>query len=39
VKYGEQSWEEMMFGFFDVAVDVHLNPADLMRAKKAPATD
>lgn len=39
VKYGEQSWEEMMFGFFDVAVDVHLNPADLMRAKKAPASD
>jgi hypothetical protein len=24
VTYGQQSWEEMMIGFFDVAVDVHL---------------
>jgi hypothetical protein len=39
VKYGDQSWEEMMFGFFDVAVDVKLSPGDLMRTKTAPATD
>jgi hypothetical protein len=24
VKYGQQSWEEMMIGFFDVAVDVNI---------------
>jgi hypothetical protein len=34
VRYGDQSWEEMMFGFFDVAIDVKMNPADLMRAPK-----
>ncbi|MDX2150359.1 MAG: thiol-disulfide isomerase [Bryobacteraceae bacterium] len=38
VRYGDQSWEEMMFGFFDIAFDVHKNPADLLRApKKRPA--
>jgi Copper type II ascorbate-dependent monooxygenase, C-terminal domain. len=34
VRYGDQSWEEMMFGFFDVAFDVHKDPADLLRGKK-----
>ncbi len=34
VRFGEQSWDEMMIGFFDVAVDLHQNPMDLMRAKK-----
>jgi hypothetical protein len=37
VKWGEQSWEEMMMGFFDVAVDVKMNPVDLFRPKKKPA--
>jgi hypothetical protein len=37
VKYGDQSWEEMMFGFFDVAFDKTLNPADIIRAPKKPA--
>jgi hypothetical protein len=23
VRYGDQSWEEMMFGFFDVAIDAN----------------
>jgi hypothetical protein len=36
VKFGEQSWDEMMFGFFDVAVKVDLKPSELMRPKKAP---
>ena len=27
VHYGEQSWEEMMIGFFDVAIDAHLSKA------------
>jgi hypothetical protein len=37
VRYGDQSWEEMMFGFFNVAFDPSLSPRDLMQAKKKPA--
>jgi hypothetical protein len=38
VRYGDQSWEEMMFGFFDVAFDASMNPRDVMRERKpAPA--
>jgi hypothetical protein len=29
VRYGDQSWEEMMFGFFDVAMDPKMEPKDL----------
>jgi hypothetical protein len=25
VRFGEQSWDEMMIGFFDVAIDAHMN--------------
>ncbi|HUS07235.1 MAG TPA: cytochrome c [Bryobacteraceae bacterium] len=39
VRYGDQSWEEMMFGFFDVAVDVRVGPGDMLRGRKAPVTD
>src|SRR5579872_1265956 len=38
VRFGEQSWDEMMFGFFDVSVPIDKNPMDLMRPKKQPAT-
>ncbi len=39
VRFGEQSWDEMMFAFFDVSVPLDKNPMDLMRPKKkAPAT-
>jgi len=39
VHYGEQSWDEMMFGFFDVSVPMGKSPMDLMREKKkAPET-
>jgi len=31
VHYGEQSWDEMMFGFFDVSFPIDKNPMDLMR--------
>ncbi len=31
VGFGEQSWDEMMFGFFDVAVPMDTNPMDVMR--------
>jgi hypothetical protein len=27
VRYGPQSWEEMMVGFFDVAVDASVDKA------------
>ncbi len=37
VRYGDQSWEEMMMGFFDVAIDVQMDARDLVRAKKPPA--
>ncbi len=36
VRWGDQSWEEMMEGYFDVAIDPRMNPADLRRAKPAP---
>jgi hypothetical protein len=37
VRFGDQSWEEMMFGFFDVAVDPAKNPIDLVRPPKPRA--
>ncbi len=36
VRFGEQSWDEMMIGFFDVAIGFDKNPVDLMRPKKEP---
>jgi mono/diheme cytochrome c family protein len=39
VHYGDQSWEEMMFGFFEVSFDASVNPRDLLRAKKAEKSD
>jgi hypothetical protein len=40
VHFGEQSWEEMMIGFFDVAVDRDTTIMDVMQPKdkKKPAT-
>jgi hypothetical protein len=34
VRHGDQSWEEMMFGFFEVSFDAKVNPSDLFRSKK-----
>jgi hypothetical protein len=34
VRFGEQSWEEMMFGFFDVAVPLDKTAMDLMVPKR-----
>jgi len=34
VRFGEQSWEEMMFGFLNVALDPAMSPRDLMQPKK-----
>jgi len=38
VHFGEQSWEEMMIGFFDVSVPMDKSVMDLMRPKKALPT-
>ncbi len=38
IHFGEQSWDEMMIGFFDVAIPFDKNPMDLMRPKKAKTT-
>jgi len=35
VHFGEQSWDEMMFGFFTVAVPANVTVMDLMRPPKA----
>ena len=37
VRFGEQTWEEMMFGFFDVAIPADMNPMDLFRPRKPAA--
>jgi len=39
VKFGEQSWEEMMIGFFNATLDPKKDPADLMRPKKPVTAD
>jgi hypothetical protein len=35
VSWGDQSWEEMMIGFFDVAMAPDKNPMDLFKEKKS----
>ena len=37
VRRGDQSWEEMMIGFFDVAVDPKLDPKELMPKRRSNA--
>lgn len=34
VKWGDQSWEEMMIGWFDIAFDRTMDPMKLFRAEK-----
>ena len=34
VRWGDQSWEEMMIGFFNVAFDANADPKTLFREKK-----
>ncbi len=40
VRYGDQTWEEMMFGFFEVSVPLDVTAMDIMRPpqKQQPAT-
>jgi mono/diheme cytochrome c family protein len=37
VRWGDQSWEEMMIGWFGVAIDAKANPLKLFVGDKAPA--
>jgi hypothetical protein len=37
VRWGDQSWVEMMIGFFNVAFDAGMNPMDLMRPARPQA--
>lgn len=37
VFWGDQSWEEMLAGFVDLAIPVDMNPVDLVRPKAAVA--
>ena len=38
VRWGDQSWEEMMMGFFGVIVDANVSPAELIaRPQRRPA--
>jgi mono/diheme cytochrome c family protein len=37
VRWGDQSWEEMMIGWFGVAIDAKSNPATLFAGDKKPA--
>ena len=39
VRWGDQTWEEMMIGWFDVAVDANKNPTDVFREKKKKAVE
>ncbi len=39
VRWGDQSWEEMMIGFVDVAIDVKADPMSLFREKKPAGSD
>lgn len=42
VKWGDQSWEEMMIGWFGVVVDVNADPAKIVKrglGQPAPAAD
>jgi hypothetical protein len=38
VRFGEQSWDEMMIGFFDVAVDLNTSPMEIVQPKKEKKT-
>ena len=38
VRWGDQSWEEMVAGFFDVSVDPRVDPKSLFMKKKPPSS-
>ena len=36
VRYGDQSWEEMMIGFFEVSIPAGMDPMKVMRPERKP---
>ena len=38
VKWGDQSWEEMMIGFFSATLDPKVDPATLVKSPRRPAS-
>jgi hypothetical protein len=38
VRWGDQTWEEMLAAFIDFAIPVDMNPIDIARPKKAPSS-
>ena len=39
VRWGDQSWQEMMIGWFDLAVDAGTDPHDVLAKKQTAGTD
>jgi hypothetical protein len=39
IRFGEQSWDEMMLGFFDVAIATDIKPIDVMRPKRGASSE
>lgn len=39
VHFGEQTWDEMMIGFFDVTIPVSADPGNLFRVRRQPTGD
>lgn len=39
VHFGDQTWQEMMIGWFDVTIPVTADPRDLLRAKRGASGD
>jgi hypothetical protein len=39
VRWGDQSWQEMMIGWFDVAIRVDQKPGDVLRRQGTNASD
>ena len=37
VRWGDQSWEEMMIGFMDISFDARKSPADILKRSAGPA--
>jgi hypothetical protein len=39
VRWGDQSWQEMMIGWFDVAIGVNQKPGDIFKRQRTNASD
>ena len=39
VRWGDQSWEEMLVGTMEMAIPASMNPMELYRPKRRPAAE